>query len=208
MLSSASAESITIVLKTGIMVYRWAKMMDLTQLQSLAFQRFIEKERYFLKSNLADVLTTLYKHTESDDEPLRLEVTDRCVQNHEVLKQHSKESVRVLEEYEAGAWAIGVKFWELGAKLHKRYEKECNDHKASREALEEQIASKSTIVNNWTDTQKDLADVDYEWDRLPWNCTKCGRDMSTSRWITQRGPNNRMQFMCRCSKKYEARQPL
>ena len=207
-LSSVPAESITVVLSTGIMVYRCAKMMDLTELQSLAFQRFIEKERYFLKSNLANVLTTLYKHTESDDEPLRHEVTDRCVRNHEVLKQHSKDSVRVLEEYEAGAWAIGVKFWDLGAKLYKRYEQGRNDHKATRVALEEQTASRSTVVKYWTDTKQDLADVDYEWDRLPWNCTKCGREMSTSRWISQRGPNGRMQFMCKCSKKCEARQPL
>ncbi len=75
LLSSASAESITTVLKTGIMVYRCAKMMNLSELQSLAFQRFMEKEQYFLKSRLANILTALYEHTESDDKPLRLEVT-------------------------------------------------------------------------------------------------------------------------------------
>ena len=207
-LSSASAKRLTTMLKTGIMVYRCAKMMNLAELQSLASQRFMEKEQYFLSSDFAAVLTTLYKNTELDDKPLRLKVTDRCVRNRQVLNQYSKGSLQVLEEYEAGAWTIGVKFCELAAKSCERYEKECNDHKATREALEKQVTLKSTAVANLMATEQDLADIDYEWDRLPWNCAKCDRDMSTSRWIIQRGPNGRMQFMCRCSKKYEARQPL
>ena len=195
---------VTKVLKTAILVYRCAKMMGLWDLQHLVFLRFMEKERYFIISDLPAILETVYQNTEAADEHLRLEVTHQCIKNHRAIKFVYPVCINVLEQYENSSWMIGTKLQGENARLSDEVliiQATSDARKNANETITGELKGANERV---ADLKEDLEDVQHEWAKLPFDCN-CGRAISTGKWIQTRsfdGRYYRLQYMCRCSKKY------
>ena len=107
-LANASETAVTTVLKTGILVYKFANMVGLPDLAGYAQYEFLMRERYWQNADFAQILETVFTNTTGDDEELRFPVLDRCFKNHLVLEKMPA-AIETLKKHEAAAWHFGVK---------------------------------------------------------------------------------------------------
>lgn len=213
-LETASEEEIAKVFATDILVYESALMMDLPELRDLVVRKFLEKEQYLTHATLADVLRTLFTHTEAVDS-FRMKVIGRCIENYKVIALHPT-AVEVLQEHEFSAWEWGVAYFKAGCEHkaeHGRLRSELRQTQSSlaeRQSLYDSsvashILTKDLLTNKESRVQqleRDLAEVQHEFELMPMHCT-CGKSLVGSKWMKKRSEFGHLQYVCKhCSKKW------
>ncbi|ETN46928.1 uncharacterized protein HMPREF1541_01117 [Cyphellophora europaea CBS 101466] len=123
----ASMETITRVLTSLILVYTYTGALALEDLTNIVADKFFALAHYLWKSQLSDVLATLFDNVDSDDRELRLKVLERCLANYALVRADA-DAIRVLEEHEFAAWNLGHKLHRTSGLL-KALDAECRAQK-------------------------------------------------------------------------------
>lgn len=207
-LEEATKADVTKVLKTAIGVYACAEMMGLSELKELTVTKFFQREQYFINADFADVIQTLFQVTAIDDMAMRREGLERCIDNDLTIVLGINDDTAALDlikEHEPMGWSLGCAF-ALKASIQEikaggweqKYLNQCQTNEQQADVVKSLVAQCHRL-------DEDLADMnDAHRFMQTGECRKCGRELTCSKWITQRSSCDRPQYMCKCGVKYTA----